>query len=138
MKHVRSVKFLFSVDYASVQSTGNKNDFRYLLKQVTTLINDVDQYRDGIALVVTKVDNQLDVDEEGMGRIANNDTATLAGIAKYLKETKMSYQNLQRNLIKYRQVPANDFSNEMIKFIDILLEKQNELQFFGNYLKKDC
>lgn len=122
MNHVNSIKFMFSVNYASVQNTGNKNDFKYLLKQLNTFIKNITKFHAGIAMVVTKVDNNWDVDDNGVGHLANNDTETLGDIVNYLTEVKLE---LEMNLLENRKILTNNYYENAIKFIEILLEKQN-------------
>lgn len=108
------VKFPFVISYSSVRIAGDRNNFKKLARHANGLIKDIEKYRDGIALMVSKVDNLYP-----KGKFVN-DAKMIENIVKFLNETKreIEAENLQN--ISTKQKLNN---KQIIKFIEILLEK---------------
>lgn len=59
LSFAKSVKFVFLINYASVRAAGDRADFIELTKHIIKLIKNIKKYRNGIMLVVSKVDNEF-------------------------------------------------------------------------------
>lgn len=112
LKYANSVKFVFTVAHSSVKIGGDRHDFKKLARHATTLITNIDKYRDGIALVVNKVETKV-----SNGQIVT-DEKTIENIAKFLNQTLSDLSN---------EEPA--MQPKMTRFIEILLGKNQYNQF---------
>lgn len=108
------IKFVFVIASSSVKISGDRREFIELAKYATTLIKDIEKYRNGIALVVTKVPNEPFTDQTFINRTAH-----------FLKQTK----NDLLNRINDTSIADNDqnkvLNEKMVQFIDILLENED-------------
>lgn len=106
LNFAESVKFLYTVPQSTIQT--NQQEFMKLLQYATELIRDVQKYRDGIALAVTKVAKNED------------DATNIESIANTLREIKTEL------MIKIPETVADEQKSAIerkIQFIDTLLEK---------------
>lgn len=125
MNHAESTKFVFTVAYSSVQvAIGDRLDFLELVRFATGLIKDMEKYRDGIALVVTKVPNKY-VKKKGQPKLID-DASNIESFANFLRQTRLDLQNktLEASTEDERQIIA-----KKMLFIDILLEKKENEYF---------
>lgn len=106
-----SVKFLFTISYSSFEvDNGDGLGFLDLVRYATTMIKDIEKYRDGIALVVTRIsmaDGESDADK-------------IEIVASFLRLIK---ENLESEIPKELASGEEPASKQKIQFIDILLEK---------------
>lgn len=109
LQYADSVKFVFTVAYSSVKIGGDRNDFKKLVRHATTLIKNLDKYRNAIALVVTKVETKI-----SNGKIVS-DEKIIENIAKFLHQT-ISDLNTENEGIR----------EKMATFIGILLQKDED------------
>lgn len=113
----KAVKLVMTVSYPSVKSGVNRDDFLLLLKHMTTLVRDVDKFRNGIMLVATKVDNIYK-----NGKLVG-DAKKIVGIAEFLKEVLSAIE--ARDGVKDVPISQHVFNRNAIKLIRILLHKNN-------------
>ncbi|XP_069673891.1 uncharacterized protein [Periplaneta americana] len=109
------VKIILTVNYSSVRIGVDRQDFMTLIKHVTQFIRNVTKFRDGIALVVTKVDNTTL--RKGNAYTLVPDDVVINGIATFLIEFKQHIKD------------TNGCQNA-IALIDTLLLKEN-----GKYVR---
>lgn len=112
LEFAESVKFVFTIASSSVRMSGDRREFMELARYATTLIKDIEKFRNGIAMVVTKVPNELHIDDQTF----------INRTIYFLSKTKTS-------LIKDNNGAAitnveRALNENVIKFIDILMEKQ--------------
>lgn len=119
---VDSVKLLLTVNYPSVRQGVDRQNFMLLVKNVVNMVKDVEKFKDGIALVVTKVDNQYRV-KKGQAVLVP-DKSIIANIAKFLEGAKAS---LSAKLSHDADPKTQAFHSNSIKFIDIILEKNGDV-----------
>lgn len=121
LKFANSVKLLFTVNFESVQTGGNRNDFLLLAKNAVTLIRSIDNYRDGIGLMVTKVEN-IYIRKNGYLHLVD-DTKVIETVAHFLIKTRNGLVQIieEQNLLTNNR----NLNVEIIKFIDILLTNRN-------------
>lgn len=111
-----SIKFLFAVNFNSVRNfSGDRRDFKSMAKHATTFIKNVDKYKDGIALIVTKVEKH-DV----------NDADIINSIVMFLEQVQTDLKNKNSGRISLQDKELN---NRMIAFIAILLKKNDENEY---------
>lgn len=108
LKFAHSVKFMFVIPYSSVKVGGDRHDFKKLARHATALIKNIDKYHDAIAMIVTKADTKI-----ANGQIVP-DEKIIESVGVFLNQTKMSLNGENANA-----------KINMEKFIDILLQKQN-------------
>lgn len=111
------IKILLTISYESVHQTGNRQGFTDLIKHVVNLIGNFEKYENGLALVVTKVPNISEENEEG-DFISIKDEAIVNSIGKFIKQAKLDFENA-RNTTQDRQL-----NEKQIKFCDILLHRE--------------
>lgn len=107
LDYAESVKLIFVIDYASMKNVGEHKNFLQMAKYATSLIKNIDKYSDGIALVVTKVDN-TDVYDEYKKH----------SIVKLLEEMK---KDLSETL--------SEENAKIIKFIDIIARRSSGYEY---------
>lgn len=116
LNFIESLKFIFTVNYESIKPAvrvqpGSFN-FGTFGKFESNLFNHLEKYRDAIALVVTKVPNNLD------------DAAVIESIAVALQNHKIMLENAL-NTDDSTHTADNHYSKQ-IRFIEILLEKDGD------------
>lgn len=118
LDYADSVKFVFVIDNGSVKKGGDRKNFPRLAKYATSIIKNVDKYTNGVALIITKVDNTVIMDENEDGdvtyKLVDDDTKKKA-IVGYLDEIK-------KDLLRTPSIE----NEAMIKFIDIITVKKND------------
>ncbi|XP_055849961.1 uncharacterized protein LOC129914646 [Episyrphus balteatus] len=117
MDRVKKVKFLFVINYDSLKTTGNKNDFDDLFEHIGEFIKNITKFHDGIALVATKVENTYEQSEDGTFYLVNDDQSVLRGIGNYLKEKREMYRSKTEDPEKYKM---------FVDLINHLLEENNK------------
>lgn len=103
-----SVKLVFSISYSSIKS--ENDDFIELTKNVVNFIKDIDKYRNGIALVVMNVEKENNL----------TDHTVIETVTNFLQKTKDNF-----SISNDDSSVDNENNDDKIKFIDILLNKQN-------------
>lgn len=102
--NVKRVKILILVNHISVTKLGPRDDFTNLLHLITKFVRNIDKYKDGIALIATKV-----------RYFRMNDDQIITSIAKFIANVKLELGKQQlKGLV--------DNSNA-IKVLDILLQQ---------------
>lgn len=127
LRFANRVKFVFAIDHNSVKNSGDRHGFKELARHVTTFIKDIEKYRSGIALIVTKVENRYEK-KNGTIQLVDNETM-IRGIVQFLQQAKLDLMKRNQNNIPLEETIQNDKS---IQFIDILLERK------GNHYQKIC
>lgn len=112
LEFAESVKFVFTIASSSVRMSGDRHEFMELARYATTLIKDIEKFRNGIAMVVTKVPNELHVDDQTF----------INRTIYFLNKTKISLIS-DNNGTAITNV-EREFNENVIKFIDILMEKR--------------
>ncbi|XP_065208861.1 uncharacterized protein LOC135837494 [Planococcus citri] len=102
--NAKRVKILILANHASLTNLGTRDDFTTLLHHVTKFVKNIDKYKDGIALIATKVQ---------YFRI--KDDKIVSSIAKFIANVKLE-------LGKQQLKGLADNSNA-IKLLDILLQQ---------------
>lgn len=109
LNFAESVKFLFTISYASIQEPiDDRSNFLYLIRNASHLIRNIKEYRDGIALIVTNTPNN------------ENYAGNIESIVNYLQEIKSYFKN---HKIGKAVDDEKQTIERGIQFIDILLEK---------------
>ncbi|XP_069673870.1 uncharacterized protein [Periplaneta americana] len=103
------VKIILTVNYSSVRIGVDRQDFVTLVKHVTQFIRNITKYKDGIALVVTKVDNIFARKENAYTLVP--DDVVINGIAKFLTEFKQHIKDM-------------NYCENAIALVDTLLFKE--------------
>ncbi|XP_065208853.1 uncharacterized protein LOC135837489 isoform X1 [Planococcus citri] len=101
--NVKQVKLLFLINQSSLSNQGTRDDFITLLSHVTKFVKNIEKYKDGIALVVTKVRYPKKTDEN-----------IVSAIAAFIKKAKNELQQNSKSNVDYTNV---------IKLLDILLQQ---------------
>lgn len=131
----KRIRMLFTVSFPSVKTGVNRHDFRQLLIHVLDFIQDIEKFRNSIALVVTKVDN--DYVKVGKGRTATyelvSDDDVVSGIVEFLKQMKYEFED-QLSSSKGDE----KFYTKAIQFLNILLiENNKEYSRIGIFRRPD-
>lgn len=122
LRFADSIKLVFVIASSSVKISGDRREFMELARYATTLIKEIEKFRDGIALVVTKVPNEPYTDQTFVNRTAHFLKQTKNDLMKRNNETSIANNNDR----------DREFNEKVIKFIDILLEnKDNEYTRIG-------
>ncbi|XP_031625107.1 uncharacterized protein LOC116341903 isoform X2 [Contarinia nasturtii] len=114
-----SIKLVFVVSFSSVQNgSGHRHDFLNLVKHAITFIKDINKYADGIALIVTKVENRF-IMKSGQIQLVD-DKAIIDTIAVFLQQviSDLKHQNDE-------YLEKEEENNKMIEFIEIFLKRNN-------------
>lgn len=133
LNYANSVKLVFVVSGNSVQIGGDRKNFLESMKHLIELVKNVDKYRDGVALIVTKVDN--DYRKKGRNLMLIDDETVIENCAQFLNESKYELMKKSRAELTEKDRRIND---ESITFINTFLIKQNsEYQRIGIFRKVD-
>lgn len=117
---VEKVKFVFVANHVTLRfGMGDRRGFMDLVKYATRFIKNINVYRNGIALIVTKVQNSFRKYENGTWNLVNNNEKTINAVAKFLTQTKMDLEEQRKNTNSRKE---NELIKKYIKFIDILVE----------------
>lgn len=122
--HLKSVKFVFVISYQSFLDDEEFNKhFENLIRQATSLLQNIEKFRDGIGLIVTKVDNNWNVNDNGSASLENNDIEVLEAIKGQLNRLKSEFEhkNEDSNILS----DDRKYRGEAIKFLDILIGTNN-------------
>ncbi|GBN84786.1 hypothetical protein AVEN_6331-1 [Araneus ventricosus] len=119
---LENLKMVFTINHSSVRKGVDRQDFMKLLRHVTDLVKDIDKFKDSIAMVATKVDNQYR--KQGNDIVLVGDDIVIAAIAGFLQEAKQYLEdNSKRPNVSEKE---NRFYENAIKFVEVLLEKEGE------------
>ncbi|GBO21330.1 hypothetical protein AVEN_267892-1 [Araneus ventricosus] len=119
---LENLKMVFTINHSSVRKGVDRQDFMKLLRHVTDLVKDIDKFKDSIAMVATKVDNQYR--KQGNDIVLVGDDIVIAAIAGFLQEAKQYLEdNSKRPNVSEKE---NRFYENAIKFVEVLLEKEEE------------
>jgi energy-coupling factor transporter ATP-binding protein EcfA2 len=116
----KSVKLVFVTSYSSVRKGVDKQNFQKLLKHVTGLINDIDKFKNSIALVVTKVENRIFKQNGNFKTVS--DGIVIETIADFIQVAK---EDMQSKLTGEVSPQNQKFLENSVKLCDILLTKDN-------------
>lgn len=116
LKFAESTKFLFVITYESARKGRDRRQLIETIQYATGLIKDLDKYRDAIALIVTKVDNNV------KKKVLVDDETKIQAIARFLQLVKEDFQS---GVNYFVDTDHND-SDRQIQLLDILLEKKGE------------
>lgn len=108
-----SVKLVFVVDHAIVKDS-RPDQFLGLIEKVFTLLENFEKFSDGIAMVVTKVLDHNDVDDD----------RSINAIADSLKNLERKLQGIIDGTTD--SYFSRNFLRKAIQFIEILLINQND------------
>lgn len=125
IKFANSVKLVFAISFASVRTgVGDRHDFMDLVLHAVNFAKNMDTYRDGIALIVTKVENRY-VTKNRQPQLIEDDKL-IEGIAEFLKQAKIDLESMN-----HQEIPAEDkeLNRKKITFIEILLEQNAQNQY---------
>ncbi|XP_014272666.1 uncharacterized protein [Halyomorpha halys] len=100
----RSVKLVFTVNHSSVRDGIDRNGFIELLRHATNLIKNIRKFQNSIMLVVTKVDQLAETDDEIISSVAN-----------FINNVKTDLQ--QNSFPSF----GENFCTQAIEFIDVIL-----------------
>ncbi|GFS38774.1 uncharacterized protein NPIL_616951 [Nephila pilipes] len=116
------VKMIFVISHPSVRKGVDRQDFMKLLRHATDLIKDIDKFKNSIALVATKVDNQYI--KQGKNFVLVADSKIIEAIADFLQEVRQYLEQTQKDLITSQK--EQKFYDNAIKFINALLVKDDD------------
>ncbi|PRD23846.1 UNVERIFIED_CONTAM: hypothetical protein NCL1_45309 [Trichonephila clavipes] len=122
LDYVESIKLIFIINYPSVRKGVERQDFMKLVRHVTDLVKDVVKFRNSIALMVSKVDNQY-FKKDGCFTLVKNDII-IGSIVIFLQEVKRDLK--ERARFQNAMVQEKEFSDSATKLIDALLEKEGD------------
>lgn len=111
LNSVESIKYVFVIDANAFENPANRSEFLSLARYATTFIGTIEKSRDGISLIVSNKNS------------TNSSQLTAEKIADFLKSTRKELVNANsasRTLSFDRKINLN-----IIKFIDVLLEQEN-------------
>lgn len=100
IKHAKSVKLLFVVSYPSVRKGVDRIDFPKFLTHATKLVQNIEKFKDSIAMVVTKVDNSYI--RTGRDFTLVDDAVIIKNIADFLLEVQQDLEN--REVTSYNSI----------------------------------
>lgn len=124
-KYAKRLKLIFAVSYSSVRiGTGDRHDFIDLAKHAVTFVENLDQYYNGIALIVTKVDNNYIIQND-VPRLVE-DHQMIEGIAEFLELAK---KDLEKKNCENISKEDQEKNSKKIRFIDILLHKNDQNEY---------
>lgn len=108
LNFANELKIVFVVDIASLQNPSNATKFIKLAENAMQFIKDITKYKDGIALIVTKVDSDELKDED-----------VIKNIVSFLRETKTHLNSTQHHVITFIDALLKDKENNAEIPIDI-------------------
>lgn len=118
LRHGDMVKFVFVIDYGSVKKGGDRINFPKLAQYATTVIKNITKYRDGISMVVTKVDSNAVLQDDGETYKMVDDKTKKQIVTQFLAEVMNEKNNSA-------VISAQD--QEIIDFIQIFLESEEKI-----------
>lgn len=121
-----SVKLVFAISFSAVRTgVGDRHDFMDLAKHAIDFAKNLERYRSGIALIVTKVENRY-VTKNKQPHLVGDDKM-IEAIAEFLKQAKIDLE--QMNDQKDISAEEQEINKKKIAFIDILLEQNQQNQY---------
>ncbi|GBN31375.1 hypothetical protein AVEN_12449-2 [Araneus ventricosus] len=117
-----SVKMIFTISHHSVRKGVDRQDFMKLVRHVTDFVKDIEKFKHSIAIVATKVDNQYI--KQGKSFVLVEDEKVIAAISDFLQEAKQYLEDNSKS--PKLSGKENQFYENAIKFVDVLLEKDGE------------
>ncbi|GFT48415.1 uncharacterized protein NPIL_178081 [Nephila pilipes] len=120
--YAESVKLIFIISYPSVRKGVNREDFMKLMRHATDLVKDVGKFKDSIAVVASKVDNQYV--KKGNNLILVEDDKVIKAIADFLLEAKE--YSVERARHPDVTLTERNFFESVKQIIDILLLKDKD------------
>lgn len=125
IKYAQKLKLVFAVSYTAVKvGTGDRRDFMDLAKHAITFVKNMDKYRNGIALVVTKVENRYVMKNKQPHLV--DDCKIIEGVVEFLKQAKLDLEGKINGNISSEE---RDFNSKKIQFIDILLQTNDRNEY---------
>lgn len=121
----RAVKFVFSIDFDSVQAGADKSQFHGLLQFVYYLIKDIDKFSNGIAVVVTKTRHEFQY--VNGTNVWIDDQRQIKSVESYLRGVKSEFEKKISDTFNSSSVRSLDdklFLKQAIKFIGIMLQPE--------------
>jgi energy-coupling factor transporter ATP-binding protein EcfA2 len=115
LEKVGKVQFVVATPHHSVRIGVDRKAFTELLSHVTKFITNINKYRDGISLIVTKVENQAEPDNEG-NLILVRDDSVIEQIGLFLQKVK---EELKRKT-------QDEKTAKQIELLNIFLIKHHE------------
>lgn len=123
LSYADEVKLLFTVSYNSVENKiGDRKSFRELAGHSVNLFKNVEKYRKGMSLVVTKVKNLEDYNDKDE-KILVDDQTIIENIAGFLNQTKNDLEKGRSNKMTTEEQRVNEAK---IKFTEIFLEREGD------------
>lgn len=117
-KYSESIKIVFVINYLSVKTGTDQENFLKLIRHSRELLKDVNKFKESISIVASKVENQYVKDGDQLV----SDSTIKKSIADYLSEIK---KGLEKKM-KVNSELDQKFCEDGIKFIDALLFKNGE------------
>lgn len=96
LRFADSIKLVFVIASSSAKISGDRREFMELARYATTLIKDIEKFRGGIALVVTKVPNEPYTDQTFVNRTAHFLKQTKNDLLKRNNETSIANNDRDR------------------------------------------
>jgi hypothetical protein len=115
-----NIKIIFVINYYSVKTSADQEDFLKLIRHSIELLKDINKFKESFSIVVSKVDNQYVKDGDKFKLVS--DSTIKKSISNYLIDIK---KGLEKK-IKITSTLDKEFCEDAIKFIDILLVKNDE------------
>lgn len=112
---VNSFKLVFVVNYPSVEPTSSSYYLMQMIEQALAVVKDFRKIADGIAMIVTKVDNTF---------VGRNNEVVLLDDAEVIRIIAKRLESLKNSLSR-RNLPVG-IPQHAIEFLKILLEKKND------------
>jgi hypothetical protein len=115
---LNKVKILVVIPQHYVQRGGGREGFTSLLVHLVYFIKDINKYKDSIGLVVTKVENEMVVDDNGNYQFVKDDEI-INEIGTFLDKVK----------VEFMQKPKNYLMTKQIKLINIFVAKNDSNKY---------
>jgi hypothetical protein len=114
LNKAENVKIVIVTSHHAVRKGVDRTAFTDLLRHVSNFIKDIEKFKDSIALVVTKVENQYYEDDDGNDQLVN-DNMMIDQIKTFLKFAKVTLESYTSD---------NDTVGQRL-LLDILSEENN-------------
>lgn len=111
--HATALKIVLVANYDSVHVAGSRADFASLVDHLRRFIKNFDRYKDSIALVATKVENQPTIIDGAMALVPDDEM--IRDIAGFFRE-------YQGELLKN---PNSEFNKIALQLLDVLLTSRD-------------
>ncbi|GIX77722.1 uncharacterized protein CDAR_303361 [Caerostris darwini] len=117
--YAETIKIIFIINYPSVRTGVDRHNFIELLRQAIDFVKNIDKFRNSIALVATKVDNQC-VKQGGNFNLVGT-CKIIDAIGDFLQEVKDDLKTRSNN-----NEAEEHFCKNAVKFIEVLLAQDAE------------